>query len=347
MPTVVHCANPFLPVTTVWMYDQIRALKRYRPFVITQMRQNADRFPLEGVYSAQDLGLIPRQVYRLIRKVRGTYAGYERWMRDMGADLIHAHFGQEGYRCLTAKKNTDIPLLTTFYGMDVSQLPRRPIWQKRFGRLFAEGDLFLAEGTHMANALIGIGALADRVRVQHLGVDLAAMPFVEPAARNSDAPVVLTYAAFREKKGLVYAVQAFAKIAGTHPTARLRMIGDGPLRGELERAISQWGLGDRVDLLGYLSRNAALGELRQASVLLYPSLTASDGDTEGGAPVALIEAMASGACVVSSLHADIPEVVPNGTCGMLFPERDVNGLAEGLGIPEFAGRPGKVWASPR
>ena len=71
-------------------------------------------------------------------------------------------------------------------------------------------------------------------------------------------------------------------------------------------------------------------ELARATVLLYPSVTASDGDTEGGAPVALIEAMASGAPVVSSLHADIPEVVPDGRCGLLTEERDVEALAERL-----------------
>ena len=61
-------------------------------------------------------------------------------------------------------------------------------------------------------------------------------------------------------------------------------------------------------------------------------MTASDGDTEGGAPVALIEAMAMGVPVVSSVHADIPEVVPQEKCGLLFAEKDADGLAEGLDV---------------
>ena len=330
VPTVVHCANPFLPVTTVWMYDQIRMLKKYHPVVLTQLRQNVDAFPLCDVFSAEDLPGAVHLFYRVIRKVRGTYAGYEKWIRQVDGALIHAHFGQEGYRCLEAKRQTQVPMVTTFYGMDVSQLPRQKIWQKRFARMFAEGELFLAEGTYMAEQLVEIGCLPERVKVQHLGVDLDAIPFIPQVQRDTDTPVVLTYAAFREKKGLVYALRAFAKVARAYPQVQLRMIGDGPLRNVLEAEIGKLGLQERVTMLGFLSHDAALKELGRASILLYPSVTATDGDTEGGAPVALIEAQASGTSVVSSLHADIPEVVPNGRCGLLFPERDVDGLATGL-----------------
>lgn len=330
MPTVVHCANPFLPMTTIWMYEQIRTLKRYQPVVLTQLRQNADHFPFDAVYSAESLPRSLQLFYRLVRKLRGTYAGYGKWIDQVDGKLMHAHFGQEGFRCLSAKKQARIPMITTFYGMDISQLPRQVVWRKRYTRLFAEGELFLAEGAYMAQALVGLGCLADRVNVQHLGVDLDGMPFVSQAERDDEEPVVLTYAVFREKKGLIYALRAFAKVVPTYPSAQLRMIGDGPLRGELEAEIGKLGLSDRVVLLGLLSHEDALEELKRATVLLYPSVTAADGDTEGGAPVALLEAQAVGTPVVSSLHADIPEILPNETCGLLFSERDVKGLASGL-----------------
>ena len=155
---------------------------------------------------------------------------------------------------------------------------------------------------------------------------------MSPEARSGESPVVLTYAAFREKKGLIYALRAFQKVCELYPEVRMRMIGDGLLRGEIEAEIGRLGLGDRVMLLGMQSHKASLGELGRAAVLLYPSVTASDGDTEGGAPVGLIEAMASGVPVVSSIHADIPHVVRDGECGLLFSEKDVAGLAEGLDL---------------
>jgi colanic acid/amylovoran biosynthesis glycosyltransferase len=65
-------------------------------------------------------------------------------------------------------------------------------------------------------------------------------------------------------------------------------------------------------------------------LLLAPSVTASDGDVEGGAPVTLIEAQATGLPVVSTFHCDIPEVVVDGKTGLLAPERDVSELARHL-----------------
>ena len=143
-----------------------------------------------------------------------------------------------------------------------------------------------------------------------------------------------------------YAIQAYAKIAEKYPDAQLRMIGDGPLRPQVQAEIRKQRLENRVKMLGLLPHPTALEELKRATILLYPSVTASDGDTEGGAPVALIEAMAMGIPIVSSLHADIPEVVIDKTCGLLFPERDVAGLAAGLDTllssPEQFGRAGRT-----
>jgi colanic acid/amylovoran biosynthesis glycosyltransferase len=66
-------------------------------------------------------------------------------------------------------------------------------------------------------------------------------------------------------------------------------------------------------------------------IFLSPSVRAQDGDTEGGAPVALIELAASGMPIVSSTHCDIPNVLRGPASRLLAPERDVTGLAERLG----------------
>ena len=244
------------------------------------------------------------------------------------ADLIHAHFGQEGFRCLAARREAGIPLVTTFYGLDVSALPKVPKWRKRFDRLFDEGDLFLAEGPHMASSLVDLGCPEEKVRVQRLGIDLDAFPFYERTAK--DTVEVLMYASMREKKGHRYGVDAFARVKDKLPQATLTMIGDGPLRPEIHEQVNRLGLEESVTFLGNLSHSDCIAILQRADVLLYPSLTASDGDTEGGAPVGIIEAMACGLPVVSTNHADIPFVLMDGEAGILVDERDVSGLAHGV-----------------
>lgn len=335
-PTVAHCANPFLTLTMVWCYDQIRGLSRYRPVVLTQARQNERVFPVETLYSSEDLPRLRRSAYRVTRKIRGTYAGYGGILRKERAAVIHAHFGQEGYFCLEARRSAGVPMVTTFYGLDASALPRKRLWRRRFQRLFHEGELFLVEGPRMGESLVDIGCAYEKVHVHRLGVDLERIRHSRPEARHED--VVLMYANFREKKGHVYGLRACRKIIGSHPGLKVRIIGDGELRADVEREIWRLGLEDRVDLLGVLPHESCLEELRRASVLLYPSVTAADGDTEGGAPVALIEAMASGLAIVSSLHADIPTVAPDRRCALLFPERNVDGLAEGLDALLRSGR---------
>ena len=325
--TVAHCANPFLSRTMVWIYHQIQWLCRYRPVVFTQAVLNKDTFPVEAMYSSEDFSLSRRVFGRMVRKVRGTYTFYGDLFRKEDVQLVHAHFGQEGYRCLEVARETGVPLVTTFYGVDVSALPRQKAWRRRFDRLFKEGQRFLAEGPHMGERLADLGCPPEKIRVHRIGVDTEAIQFQD---RQDGPPTILMYANFREKKGHIYGIRAFAKIASAFPEARMRLIGEGPLLGEIEREVGDLGLSERVEFLGALRHETCIGELAGATVLLYPSVTASDGDTEGGAPVGVIEALASGLPVVSSLHADIPTVAPNGKCALLFPERDVNGLAEGL-----------------
>ena len=135
---------------------------------------------------------------------------------------------------------------------------------------------------------------------------------------------------FNEKKGFPFGVRAFARIAGSHPEARLHIIGDGPQRPAIEDAVRDSGLQDRVTFLGMLTAPEYHARLLECQLLLHPSVTAADGDTEGGAPVVVIEALAPGIPVVSSRHADIPEVAPEGRCALLAAEGDVEGLAAAL-----------------
>ena len=73
-----------------------------------------------------------------------------------------------------------------------------------------------------------------------------------------------------------------------------------------------------------------MGEAYQHHVFLSPSVTASNGDTEGGAPVTIIEMAASGMVVVSTTHCDIPQVILDGRTGLLAEEREVEGLVTHL-----------------
>jgi glycosyltransferase involved in cell wall biosynthesis len=108
---------------------------------------------------------------------------------------------------------------------------------------------------------------------------------------------------------------------------RLVIIGDGPLRGELERIATE--LKVSAEFLGVQGPDAVRGWMQRAWVLCNPSVTAANGDTEGLGMV-FAEAQATGLPVVSTLHGGIPEVVRDGETGLLARERCAEELASHL-----------------
>jgi colanic acid/amylovoran biosynthesis glycosyltransferase len=96
------------------------------------------------------------------------------------------------------------------------------------------------------------------------------------------------------------------------------------------RTLEKYQLINRTRLLGYQPHAVLFAEAYKHHIFISPSITASDGDTEGGAPVTIIEMAASGMPIVSTKHCDIPSVVIDGETGFLAAERDADGLLSHL-----------------
>lgn len=330
--TVAHCATPFAPLFAPWLHAQIRHQQRYRTVVLTQEAHNTEHFPVERLCSSQEFGSVKRFYNRLVTRVTGTYPFYDRFLTDEQADIIHAHFGYQGFRCLRAKARTGLPMVTSLYGMDATRDAHIPPWRSRFERLFNAGELFLAEGTHMAQRLERAGCPAQRIAIHHLGVDTEAIRFTERVADDGEVRVLLC-ANFREKKGIPDGLRALGNaLQGLRVDCRVVIVGDGPEKPKVHEVIRRSGLSDRVEMLGIVPYAAVLEQMRRCHFLLHPSMTASDGDAEGGAPVVLLDAQASGLPVIATEHDDIPEYVLNGRSGLLARERDVDGLSDHIRV---------------
>jgi colanic acid/amylovoran biosynthesis glycosyltransferase len=83
-------------------------------------------------------------------------------------------------------------------------------------------------------------------------------------------------------------------------------------------------------LLGFLNYTEYLNEIQKADIFIHPSVTASDGDSEGGAPTSILEAQAMGMPIISTTHADIPNIVVSGKSALLSPERNSKELANDI-----------------
>jgi len=259
---------------------------------------------------------------------RGSEKIASAFLLDRRAKLIHAHFGTTGILTSRVSKALDVPHITTFYGFDISKLAREEKWLKLYNSLFREGDLFLVEGPHMRSKLQDLGCPEEKIRIQRIAIPIDQIAFrARMPKKKGEKTIIIFGGRFVEKKGLIYALRALKEVRTKYRDFEFRIIGDGPLKNEIVEFIARNHMGDYVRLLGLLGYHNYLKEMREADVFLHPSLTASDGDSEGGAPTTILEAQAMGMPVVSSFHADIPNVVVPGKSALLSEEKDWKGLS--------------------
>lgn len=334
--TVAHLRSELFHPTETFIYQYVRGARSVRPVLVTDRRIGRDAFPFDGptleLHRSWTPGAVLRSVIRrlLRRPAPWSFADPRtfRLLDRQDVNVLHAHFGQDGWRALPVARQTGLPLITSFYGFDAWMLPRREEWWERFAALFAEGALFLAEGPAMAERLKAIGCPEPKVAVQRLAVDLDRYPFHHRRPVGDRPARLLFVGRFVEKKGLEYALEAVHRLRTDH-ALELLVVGDGERRPAIEATLDHLELRDHVRLLGMADHATMIRLLGEADLLLQPSVVADDGDTEGGAPTTLLEAQATGLPVVATRHQDIPNVVAE-DAGVLVEERDADALADAI-----------------
>lgn len=244
-------------------------------------------------------------------------------------DVIHAQFGPLGHIAVRLRQLGlwHGAVVTSFRGYDATKLLReRPT---RYREVFREAEMLLPVSDALRRTLLAHGADPARTRVHRSGIDCGAFACTARRRGPGEPIRVLSIARLVPKKGIDDAIRAIGRLAQNGIDVRYEVIGGGEERPRLERLIDDLALRERVALLGERSHLDVRARLRDAHILLAPSVTADDGDQEG-IPNALKEAMASGMPVVATRHGGIAELVEDGRAGFLVGERDVAALAERL-----------------
>ncbi|MDP9349108.1 MAG: glycosyltransferase, partial [Gemmatimonadota bacterium] len=210
--------STFLRPTENWIYDQLRFLRTHRAVVLAKHRAQREEFPWEPVYALSARGLPEVALNRGLGRMTGYYPFFVRAARMEGVRLLHAHFGHLGLFALPLARKLGIPLLTSFYGVDMWK-HRQGVrgLRRRYAALFAGGDGFLAEGPAARARLVEIGCPPEKVHVHRLGIDPAEVPLAERRVGGDGELRVLMAARFTEKKGFPYGVEAFCRAATCHP----------------------------------------------------------------------------------------------------------------------------------
>lgn len=246
-------------------------------------------------------------------------------------DVIHCHFGLNGLKAVLLR---DIGALrgsitTVFHGYDITLYPQQ-VGEHLYDHLFAKGDLFLPISDRWRSRLVELGCDSTKILVHHMGIDTQRFTY-RPRQYQNQAPRVqlLTIARLVEKKGVEYSIRAVGKLAQRYSNLEYIVIGDGPLKADLQQLVQTLQIESMVKLVGWQQQQTVIQFLNRADILVAPSVTSQAGDQEG-IPVVLMEAMAMGLPVVSTFHSGIPELVQDGVSGCLVPERSADALADKL-----------------
>lgn len=238
-------------------------------------------------------------------------------------DHLHAHFlDRATVVALAAGRMLGLPYSATGHANDIYVNPVLLDDKLR-------GAKFVATCTgYNAAHLRSVSPEAGNVATIYHGLDLGGF---EPAAPSPGPAAVrlLSIGQLKEKKGFTHLIAACSILRQSGVAFSARIVGEGPLRSELEAQIAAAGLSDTILLEGALPHAEVMARLREADVFVLPCIVAADGDRDG-IPNVVLEAMAMALPVVSTTVSGVPEAVIDQATGLLVEPGDPNALAAAL-----------------
>lgn len=258
-----------------------------------------------------------------------------RWLRSQltgtRPDILVSHFGPDGCFAAPVARRLRIPHVVFFYGYDVNitGTSRWNLWSHLYPRLFATADSICTTSEYLAARVRSLGAPASKVTVIHVGIDTSFFPLSHPADRVDGQVVRLLHVGrLTAKKSPLQLLRAVQAAAGLCPKLRfeLTIAGDGEL-AEASRLLARaLGMEATVTFAGRVDRSQVRTLLATHHLYTQYCETTPAGETEG-LGVSFIEASASGLPIATTRHNGLPEVVLDGTTGLLSAEGDIAGMA--------------------
>lgn len=311
MTSVLHYLPRWLPPSEQFV-DQLLRRSAYRPVVVARRGLvHPEAFP-------------QRPLHRLDRLLHVVPADQER--RAVGAALaclvvlhrarlLHVHFGFEVEGVVGAARWAGVPLVVSVHGRDVTATG--PRGNPALRHALEAAAAVVVPSAFLAGYAVAAGARQDRVHVLPSGVDRTVFA---PSPPHDGPPTVVFVGRFVEKKGLDVLARAWPSVRAGVPGARLLVLGEGPLDAagmipDAERWVPE----------PHRRAEQVREALQRATVVVTPSRTAADGDSESLLLVNL-EAQAVGRAVVTTRHGGIPDFVDEGRSAELVPEGDAEAL---------------------
>lgn len=251
-------------------------------------------------------------------------------LRREAFDAVHCHWLiPQGLVLALARLFVRVPpMLTTCHGADAFTLDGRFMRHLK-SRILRRSNAISVVSREIAGHLEhGHGIDGRRLHHMPMGVDLERFTVAGPTERESE-PTILFAGRLATKKGVAILLQAFADPRLEQRSARLKVVGNGPLGAELRRLAAELRLGERVGFVPALSHPELTRAMAHAHLFCAPFIVSPDGDREG-TPTILLEAAAAGLPIVTSDVGGCRDIIEHGTSGWLLPPGSPDALADAL-----------------
>jgi len=323
MRKVLVFKETLLPPSETFILAQMVALKRYEA-VLCGLERTIPSLPLRPgtlllTNSASTYAAMRAKLYRQM----GIAPVLHRKVAKFAPELVHAHFASGGLTVMRMARHLRLPLLVTIHGGDITV---RGGNSEAYKRLSDQAGLVICVSEFIRERALEAGFDPGKLVVHHIGIDREHFALSAPLEVSKR---ILFIGRLVEKKGCEYLLRAMQLVQQQHPDAELTILGDGPMRPELEALAAELKL--HCDFKGFQPPAVVRDTLQKTRLVCVPSVTAANGDSEG-LPTVIAEAQAMGIPVVASIHSGIPEILSQGETGLLAPERDFQGLAEGISL---------------
>ena len=220
-------------------------------------------------------------------------------------------------------------VVLSFHGADLPRRDGHPLARLMWRFVLRRSDAIVACSQALANELRGYDSRLDGVvRVVHNGIDSAACRRTARGAPLPEGlegqPYLLSVGKFETKKGHDVLIGSYERIAPSHPTLRLAIIGgSGPALAACRERVAASPFKERVVLYCDVPHDSTLAAIARATLFALPSRREPFG-------IVILEAAALTIPVVASRVGGIPEIIQDGHSGVLVPPDDVAALAEAL-----------------
>lgn len=249
-------------------------------------------------------------------------------IRSFSPDHIYADYGTVAVHLVELARKLDVPLVAHFHGYDASSAMRDRFYREGVSKMLQSGAKVIVPSAHMRRLLrIACGSQGS-IEVVPYSPDVSLMRRFAQTPK-SVAPTVAAVGRLTPKKNPLALIEAFALVLKHVPDAHLHLVGDGELREQVRRRVEEKKIESNITLHGALPQERAVPLIAASWVFAQHSVTSTTGDQEG-LPVAILESLALGVPVVSTLHSGIPEVIVDGENGFLVREHDYEAMADRL-----------------